>query len=457
MAHKNYGMDALHALEEEARRRKKEEKARAAEAARLEAKRQYEVEKEARHREWILHGQLYYDTMCAEEKQREEAAEYKRLQAIEKKRAFEAEKRRVAEAYAERMRLAREAEEARLAEIERRTRWYDDGSRYVGDFLEDGKPKRDRREKHRTPHGQGVFYKGVDPLYDGEWFFGERHGFGRLVCPDGSIYTGRFLHGARHGKGIWEKMTAEAIVAKAEAEDIASREAYTVTEVFTSPPRTCIFWDDEFVCWWDELIPGVTLRICLENSYNSNSFSLQWFHCVIVEVRPDPDDDDYGGGGGSGGDGKKHGSNDSGSDGDERKEGKDGVAATTPRIRKRPVDRKLHCVQCFEEKPWRLPRWVNLAKMRFKMAAGGTAQGSLCHLPEVGLQVQPPMKGHLGSLETISDPLSEAFKMHIKYKLETRTRAGMVGREVPGGQRGSAGSPNNGFYRDRMKSGVPLL
>ena len=36
------------------------------------------------------------------------------------------------------------------------------------------------------------------------------------------------------------------------------------------------------------------------------------------------------------------------------------------------------------------------------------------------------MKGHLGSLETISDPLSEAFKMHIKYKLETRTRAGMV-------------------------------
>ena len=228
----------------------------------------------------------------AEEKAMEEAAEFRRLEAERVRKEQEEQKARLAEAFRARMEAERLEAEAKQREIERQTRWYDNGSRYVGGFLEEPLYEggltntQDRRNKHRTPHGKGTFYVGNEVRYAGEWFYGKRHGNGTLNSTDGSVYRGRFMHGERHGIGVWEYMSSEGASALAEAKALAAKEAYEVTENFRAPPRKCIFWKGTFVCWWDDLIAGQSIRFCLRNSYNCLS-TPQWFHATIMEVIPD--------------------------------------------------------------------------------------------------------------------------------------------------------------------------
>ncbi|AYU76014.1 Phosphatidylinositol 4-phosphate 5-kinase, putative [Leishmania donovani] len=56
--------------------------------------------------------------------------------------------------------------------------------------------------KENQRDGRGVYWwsKG-GALYCGEWFRNMRHGYGRMVYPDGSRYLGRWVHGKRSGKG----------------------------------------------------------------------------------------------------------------------------------------------------------------------------------------------------------------------------------------------------------------
>ena len=176
-----YDAASLRKIEDERKAREKLEKEKQAELKRLEALKKYDAEKEIRHKEWLNKGQSYYERMVREEKQREDAAEHVRLLNIQRKKEQEEQQQRVKEAYAKRMIEERRIKEEEEKKIASRTRWYDDGSRYVGDFLEDeyykdGVNTFDRRNLHRTPHGMGTFYVGIIERYQGDYFFGQRHG-----------------------------------------------------------------------------------------------------------------------------------------------------------------------------------------------------------------------------------------------------------------------------------------
>ena len=450
MAFREYGKDAMKKLQQEARVRRQEELAKKREEKRLKELEEYERKKELRHLEWAKKGNQYFERKIAEEKARKEAAEFRRQEELRKKKEQQEEKKRLAEAYAARMEVERLKEEARQREIARRTRWYDDGSRYVGGFIEEPLYKGgltntlDRRDHHRTPHGHGTFYAGSKVRYEGEWFYGQRHGKGILRCPDGSVYSGRFRHGERHGIGVWEKMTAEACARKEAAEAKAATEAYTVTETFTLPPRKCVFWMDSFVCWWDDLIVGQAVRFCLRNSYNSLS-NEQWFHATIVEVIPDDDGEPLTvNGRNNGGENTDKGSDDNSSGGVDAIGMENSYNAQEhARPDHWPKNKKLkHRIVCSDERPWRTPRWVDFGKLQFKLAEKCGKVAPICNLPELGLQMFPARKDHLGRLEEVSDPLTQEFKDHIRYKLDCASREKTVpNRETIYGAAGTAGAP----------------
>ena len=472
MAHREYGPDAMKRLQAEARARRKAELEEKREAQRLKELEEYEAQKEIRHRAWAAKGNHFFERKIAEEKAMEEAAEFRRLEAIRIKKEQEEQKKRLAEAYAARMEAARLVAEAKEREIQRRTRWYDDGSRYVGAFLEEPLYKgglintTDRRNKHRTPHGVGTFFVGNDIRYAGEWFYGKRHGQGTLNCTDGSVYRGRFNHGRRHGIGVWEYMSAEAAARLAEAKAAAAKEAYEVTEVFRAPPRKCVFWKGSFVCWWDDLIAGQSIRFCLHNSYNCLS-NPQWYHATIVEVIPDGAEDteeNFGAKIGEEGVAERRGVDRKGETGkslnagggETRKggddQGKEEKESPPPRPAHWPKNKKLkHRIQCADGRPWRVLRWIDFGKIQFRLAERNGKTAPLCNLPILGLQEYPAQKDHTGRLEEISDPLTEEFKQHIRFKLENAARRdGMVpGRETMSGAAGTGGAP--GVYKLKYK------
>ena len=87
-------------------------------------------------------------------------------------------------------------------------------------------------------------------------------------------------------------------------------------------------------------------------------------------------------------------------------------------------------------------RWVDFGKLQFKLAEKSGKVAPLCNLPELGLQMFPARKDHLGRLEEISDPLTKEFKEH-RYKLDCATRDKMVSnRETMYGAAGTAGAPS---------------
>ena len=59
-------------------------------------------------------------------------------------------------------------------------------------------------------------------------------------------------------------MEPEAFQRKQIAIEKATKEGNNVTEIFTSPPKECIFSKDSFVCWWNDLIPGKgSVQLCI--------------------------------------------------------------------------------------------------------------------------------------------------------------------------------------------------
>ena len=59
-------------------------------------------------------------------------------------------------------------------------------------------------------------------------------------------------------------------------------------------------------------------------------------------------------------------------------------------------------------KPWRIPRWVDMGKIQFRLAERNGKVAPLCNLPSLGLHEYPAREDHLGRLESISDPLTAA-------------------------------------------------
>ncbi|XP_014681097.1 PREDICTED: MORN repeat-containing protein 3-like [Priapulus caudatus] len=51
-------------------------------------------------------------------------------------------------------------------------------------------------------HGYGMFFYGKKVFYEGEWKEGKRSGWGRMVYDDGSIYEGEWQNDLRHGDGM---------------------------------------------------------------------------------------------------------------------------------------------------------------------------------------------------------------------------------------------------------------
>lgn len=113
-----------------------------------------------------------------------------------------------------------------------------------------------------------------------------------------------------------------------------------------------------------------------------------------------------------------------------------------PRPKHWPKNKKLkHRIQCHDGKPWRVPRWVDLGKIQFRLTERNGKRAPLCNLPSLGLLEFPAREDHLGRLESISDPLTDEFKQHIRFKLESATRVETVPRETSYGGSGTAGAP----------------
>ena len=268
-------------------------------------------------------------------------------------------------------------------------------------------------------HFSGTFFTGIIERYRGDYFYGKRHGNGSLICPDGSIYDGKFYQGCRHGFGVWSKMTKESIEKKRLAELKAREEAENVTEIFTLPPARCMFHEDSFVCWWDTLIPGVMLRICLTNGYNVRVCP-RWYQVTILERRG----------------WKKYETKEE----KERKSklesskreglagGKDGEKEDEPWN-----EPERHLIVCANEEPWSRPRWVNLKKYNFRVHQSHNGR-IYNHLPEAEGKCERDAE-----IDKTSDPLTKEFKDHIRFKLGTYTRHRTEQRESDQGNDGTGG------------------
>lgn len=64
-----------------------------------------------------------------------------------------------------------------------------DGTKYVGDFVDD------------KFEGRGILTKANGNVYDGEWKNNLQNGYGTLRFPTGDKYEGQFFNGKMHGKG----------------------------------------------------------------------------------------------------------------------------------------------------------------------------------------------------------------------------------------------------------------
>ena len=206
------------------------------------------------------------------------------------------------------------------------------------------------------------------------------------------------------------------------------------------------------MCWWDDLIAGQSIRFCLRNSYNCLS-TPQWFHATIMEVIPDGEGDGEENFGAKleVEDTKVPPSKQASKPVDKAGESSETEEGSAPvRPEHWPKNRKLkHRIQCYDGKPWRIPRWVDRGKIQFRLAERNGKVAPLCNLPSLGLHEYPAREDHLGRLESISDPLTDGFKRHIRFKLDHAARRdGMVpGREVSLGAAGTAGA--DGIYKPK--------
>lgn len=189
------------------------------------------------------------------------------------------------------------------------TRWYDSGSRYVGEWKEE--PTWQNRKikwnnKHRTPHGLGKLYLRLAKkcysnednehlLYIGEWDNGEFHGNGTYYwysgVQAGNHYKGQFRRGKKHGFG----------------------HVYIANE---DVPIECVYFNDRRIALWSDLYEGrrVQIRFAAYSGVGTDAYE-----GTIVKFEPNR------------------------------------------------LDNKKHLVAFDNDKPGYKSRWVDLTKMDFKL------------------------------------------------------------------------------------------
>ena len=213
------------------------------------------------------------------------------------------------------------------------SRWYETGSRYMGEWLEESnweKRKCKWTNWHRTPHGLGKFYiENKDNTmysnednehlqYIGEWANGLYHGQGIYYWykgeQAGNWYHGSFHRGKKHGFGLYydkkEKQTIE-----------------------------CIYLNDRKICKWSDLYEGRRIQVRF-TSYSS--VGTHWYDGTIVKYDP------------------------------ERNEGIDGVNNNNNNgkvidelaIRKKGPQ---HLIQFDNDKAGYRTRWIDLTQTEFKL------------------------------------------------------------------------------------------
>ena len=256
----SFDLNKIKEFEAEIQRREKEERDKKEEEARKIQEEKERVEKEKRHAAWKKAGIVYYKRMLKQEQEAEAFAKAVKAREAAEKAAIEEEKRRKREAQKAEWRRIREEAAREKAERRRKTRWYESGSYYFGDFLEDGVEtnpfKTDPRDFHHTPHGEGEFWRpGNDLEYKGEWLHGKMHGWGEFHYSTGKTYTGEFVHGEMHGYG-------------------------TVQETSEGKKRGAVYWRGKRIAWWDELHEGCRIQIKLPNlGYKTGN----WTDATIVQ------------------------------------------------------------------------------------------------------------------------------------------------------------------------------
>ncbi len=171
----SFSLEKIKEFEKEIERRQGiDREAKEAERKQKEANKEKE-EKKKRHAKWRKKGIVYYRAMLKKEKGEEEMKILEEKRLAEEKAAKEAAKQARIEAQRAEWRRIREEAEREKADRRRRTKWYDAGHYYFGDFFEDKGPD-GIREKHdvgHTPHGFGEFRRPGNTLeYRGQWFQG---------------------------------------------------------------------------------------------------------------------------------------------------------------------------------------------------------------------------------------------------------------------------------------------
>jgi len=171
-------------------------------------------------------------------KEEKEAYKKKIREEMEKKKEFEARRKK------------KEAEDYRLQQIAVKTHKFFrlnaynkpqlTGVVYFGDTIREGEAW--------IPHGFGEYKVSGEVVYEGDFFHGKMHGKGTYLFANHDWWMGTFRFDDLHGVGMYTKHNPEGI------DD--------------DPPRECIYFKNRRVCFTDELLPGVHVRL-LSDTHHS--------------------------------------------------------------------------------------------------------------------------------------------------------------------------------------------
>ena len=309
--------------------------------------------KQKRHEKWAKQGEDYSQRMVYMEMKREAKLRKVRQDKRRKLAAIAAEKERERLQFIEEMRERKRKLEEEKRRIDEKTVWYEDGSRYFGDFV----------GSQRIPHGFGQWFVGTTLRYEGMFFQGERHGKGKLYLDGGEMFDGTWNFGMKHGLMMWRK-PYKAV--KSEMEMLNDTDD---DEPEPPPPRAAIFFRDRFAAWHEDLKDGLQISVKIMRSYGQHHDV--WKPAVIVAK------DETG-----------------------------------------PLKKRRFQVRG----PWVRPKWVDLTKLEFRTKTIHLAFN--CIKPET-------ITGRTVDESKKSDPLTPAFRKHLKYKLDSFNRASLVSR-APG-------------------------
>ena len=277
----SFSLEKIKEFEREIERRQGAEKAKEIEKKKVEEEKKKKRERAKLHQEWRKKGVVYYRSMLKKEKAEEEMRILHEKRLAEEKAKEEAAKEARKQAQREEWRRIREEAAREKADRKRKTKWYDNGCFYYGEFFEDKGPDghRERHDVSHTPHGFGEFRRPENKLeYRGSWFQGQMHGFGEYHFKNGKIYRGEFRYGQFHGFGKITEAPPKV------GEDDEENRSKNKTSSKSNMERGCIFYKDKRVAWWDELQEGRRIQIFLPNvGFRSEESHGSWHEATIIQ------------------------------------------------------------------------------------------------------------------------------------------------------------------------------